>query len=76
MRRFDPTTLSGRLIRLGEVSEAVRPDAAPGSGDSMYTWKAHETREGVVSDDQPEAREGQAGRPGVAERFVSTAEAG
>jgi hypothetical protein len=23
----------------------------------------------VVSDDQPEAREGQAGRPGVAERF-------
>src|SRR5207249_7054029 len=25
---------------------------------------------GVVSDDQPEAREGQAGRPGVAERFV------
>jgi hypothetical protein len=24
----------------------------------------------VVSDDQPEAREGQAGRPGVAERFV------
>ena len=25
---------------------------------------------GVVSDDQPDAREGQAGRPGVAERFV------
>ena len=24
----------------------------------------------MVSDDQPEAREGQAGRPGVAERFV------
>jgi len=24
----------------------------------------------VVSDDQPETREGQAGRPGVAERFV------
>jgi hypothetical protein len=24
----------------------------------------------VVSDDQPDAREGQAGRPGVAERFV------
>jgi hypothetical protein len=24
----------------------------------------------VVSDDQPQAREGQAGRPGVAERFV------
>ena len=43
-----------------------------GSGGGMYTRKAHETREaqGVVSDDQPEAREGQAGRPGVAERFV------
>jgi hypothetical protein len=26
--------------------------------------------QGVVSDDQPEARKGQAGRPGVAERFV------
>src|SRR6266404_2722812 len=38
----------------------------------MYTRKAHETREapGVARDDQPEAREGQAGRPGVAERFV------
>jgi len=34
--------------------------------------KAHETGkpQGVVSDDQAEAREGQAGRPGVAERFV------
>jgi hypothetical protein len=38
----------------------------------MNTRKAHETREaqGVVSDDQPEAFEGQAGRPAVAERFV------
>src|SRR6202140_459284 len=39
----------------------------------MYTRKAHETREapkrGQIND-QPEAREGQAGRPGVAERFV------
>jgi hypothetical protein len=30
----------------------------------------HGKPDGVVSDDQPEAREGQAGRPGVAERFV------
>src|SRR6476620_1559512 len=30
----------------------------------------HGKPQGVVSDDQPEAREGQAGRPGVAERFV------
>jgi hypothetical protein len=38
----------------------------------MYTKKAYATREthGVVSNDQPEAREGQAGRLGVAERFV------
>ena len=30
----------------------------------------HGKPQGVVSDDQLEAREGQAGRPGVAERFV------
>jgi len=30
----------------------------------------HGKPQGVVSDDQPEAREGQAGRPGMAERFV------
>jgi hypothetical protein len=30
----------------------------------------HGKPHGVVSDDQPEAREGQAGRLGVAERFV------
>src|SRR6266511_438469 len=39
----------------------------------MYTRKAYATREAPRrgrSDDQPEAREGQAGRPGVAERFV------
>ena len=43
-----------------------------GSGGSMYTRKAYATREahGVVRDDQPDAREGQAGRRGVAERFV------
>src|SRR6059036_1754517 len=39
----------------------------------MYTRKARATREtpkrGQI-DDQPEAREGQAGRPGVAEGFV------
>ena len=30
----------------------------------------HEKLQSVVSDDQPEAREGQAGRSGVAERFA------
>ena len=44
-----------------------------GSGGSMYTRKAYATREAPrrgQSDDQPEAREGQAGRFGVAEGFV------
>src|ERR1700758_4027758 len=39
----------------------------------MYTRKAHATREAPwrgQSEDQLEAREGQAGRRGVAERFV------
>ena len=55
------------------MSEAVRPAAAPGQ------WRQHVHKEnvrnagspqGVVSDDQPDAREGQVGRFGVAERFV------
>ena len=43
-----------------------------GSGGSMYTRKARATREApcVIRDDQPDAREGQAGRAGVAERLV------
>jgi hypothetical protein len=50
-----------------------RPDATPGY------WRQHVHKEsarntgkpqGVVKDDQPEAREGQAGRLGVAERFA------
>jgi hypothetical protein len=30
----------------------------------------HGKPQGVISDDQPDAREGWAGRPGVAERFA------
>ncbi len=44
-----------------------------GSSDSMYTRgkrTQHGKPLGVVKDDQPDAREGQAGRLGVAERFV------
>jgi hypothetical protein len=53
----------------------LRPAATPGIGGGMYTRKAYATREAprrghVVSDDQPEAREGQAGRPRVAESFA------
>jgi hypothetical protein len=40
-----------------------------GSGGGMSTRKAHATREAPMrdQDDQPDAREGQAGRTGVAE---------
>ena len=53
-------------------SEEYAQPLRRGSGDSMYTRKAYATRKphGVVSNDQPEAREGQVGRLGVAERFV------
>jgi hypothetical protein len=73
MRRPTRRPFRGRLIRLGEVSEAYAQPLRRGSGDSMYTRKAYATREAPRrgrSDDQPEAREGQAGRLGVAERFV------
>src|SRR5712672_3519617 len=73
MRRPTRQPFRGRLIRLGEVSKQYALPLRRGSGDSMYTRKAHATREAPRrgrSDDQPEAREGQAGRPGVAERFV------
>src|SRR5438552_2935499 len=44
----------------------------------MYTRKAHATRETPTcdQDDQPDAREGQAGRAGVAERLVVTLKPG
>src|SRR3981081_2980775 len=73
MRRPTRLPFRGRLIRLGEVAKAIRSAAAPGY------WRQHVHKESVrntgnpeawFSDDQPEAREGQAGRPGVAERFV------
>jgi hypothetical protein len=54
------------------MSEEYAQPLHRGSGGSMYTRKAYATREaqGVVREDQPDAREGQAGHPGVAERFV------
>jgi hypothetical protein len=64
--------LRGRLIRLGEMSEDDAQSLHRGTGGSTYTRKARATREAqsVVRDDQPDAREGQAGRSGVAERLV------
>src|ERR1700693_1548472 len=73
MRRPTRRPFRGRLIRLGLMREAERQPLRRGSGGSMYTRKAYATREAPRrgrSDDQLEAREGQAGRPGVAERFV------
>ena len=55
------------------MSEVMRPDATPGYW-RQHVHKESGTKHGkpqnVVSDDQPEAREGQAGRLGVAERFA------
>jgi hypothetical protein len=73
MRRPTRQPFRGRLTRLGERAKQYAQPLRRGSGDSMYTRKAYATREAPRrgrSDDQPEAREGQAGRPGVAERFV------
>src|SRR5499433_1103388 len=60
----------GRLLRPGEMSEDYAQPLHRGTGGGMYTRKAHATREPqcVIRDDQPDAREGQAGRTGVAER--------
>ena len=70
-----PTRLQfrGRLIRLGEMSEDDAQTlhrgvlaAARTQGQRAQHGKPH----GVVRDDQPDAREGQAGRCGVAERLL------
>jgi hypothetical protein len=54
------------------MSEEDAPLLHRGSGGCLYTRKAHATRETPTRDqeDQPDAREGQAGRAGVAERLV------
>ena len=62
----DPTAISGRLLRLGEMSEDDAQSLHRGSGGSTYTRKARATREpqSVVMDDQPDAREGRLGAVG------------
>ena len=73
MRRPTRRPFRGRLIRLGYERKSYAQPLRRGSGDSMYTRKAYATREAPwrgQSNDQLEAREGQAGRLGVAERFV------
>ena len=66
-------TLSGKADTAGLRAKRYAQPLRRGSGDSMYTRKAYATREAPwrgQSNDQLEAREGQAGRFGVAERFV------
>ena len=65
----DPTAESGKADTAGRMSEEDALLLHRGSGGSMYTRKAHATRETPMRDqeDQPDAREGQAGRAGVAE---------
>src|SRR6266436_7538579 len=73
MRRPNRQPFRGRLIRLGYRAKLSAQTLRRDSGGSMYTRKAYATREAPrrgQSDDQLEAREGQAGRHGVAERFV------
>jgi hypothetical protein len=62
----------GRLIGLGEWA-GIGPAAAPGLVATACTQgkrTQHGKPQGVVSDDQPDAREGQAERPWETERFV------
>ena len=74
-----PTRLQfrGRLIRLGEMSEDDAQPLHRGTGGSTHTRKARATRKppkrGQVRDDRTNrsAREGQAGRCGVAEKVRS-----
>src|ERR1700730_17269827 len=62
----------GRLTRLGEMSDEYAQPLHRGSGGSMYTRKAHATREAPMRDQGMINRTpvGQAGRVGVAERPV------
>ena len=69
----DPTAISGKVEMAGRVERRLRPRCYAGVLAAACTQgkrAKHGKPQGVVSDDQPEAREGQAGRPGVAEFLV------
>ena len=69
----DPTTLSGKADTAGvseRISTSSRCAGVVATACTQGKRTQHGKPRGVVSDDQLEAREGQAGRPGVAERFV------
>ena len=72
MRRPTRSPFRGRLIRLGERAKQG-PSCCAGVVATACTQgkrAQHGKPQDVVRDDQPDACEGQAGRPGVTERFV------
>src|SRR6267142_2564720 len=73
MRRPTRQPYRGRLTRRGANERSSAPSRCAGVVATACTQgkrTKHGKPQSVVSDDQPEAREGQAGRSGVAERFV------
>ena len=65
MRRPTRRPFRGRLIRLGEVERSSTPSRCAGVVATACTQgkrTQHGRPQGVVRDDQPDAREGQAGR--------------
>src|SRR5271169_2940213 len=63
----------GRLTRMGDfraMSTPVRCTGVVAAACTQGKRTQHGKPQGVIRDDQPEAREGQAGRNGVAERLV------
>ena len=73
MRRPTRQPFRGRLIRLDDNERNGTSRRCAGVVAAACTQgrrTKHGKPQGAVSDDQPEAREGQVGCPGVAERFV------
>ena len=62
----------GRLIRMGDRAKTtpMRCTGVVAAACTQGKRTQHGKPRGVVRDDQPDAREGQAGRHGVAERLV------
>src|SRR3974377_174947 len=73
MRRPTRQPFRGRLTRLGVNERRSAPSRCAGVVATACTQgkrAQHGRPQGVVSDDQPDAREGQAGRVGETERFA------
>src|SRR3974390_3102558 len=73
MRRPTRQPFRGRLIRLGVNERRSAPSRCVGGVGTACTQgkrAQHGRPQGVVRDDQPDAREGQAGRFGETERFA------